>query len=72
VVRQSYLQVEEEYKQWIDGCNAEKLALITEYEQKLAAARTAPPKPQSAFEEELERRERESGRLIALTARQAG
>jgi chromosome segregation ATPase len=76
VVKQSYLQVEEEYKQWIDGCNAEKLELIRDYELKLteakAQAQSAPSsKSQTAFEDELSRRERESMRLIALTAKQA-
>ena len=28
ILKKSYLQVEEEYKEWIEQCNSEKLAVI--------------------------------------------
>lgn len=71
------MKVEEEYKQWVDECNNEKLNIIKEYEAKLNQARasiheTAPAhKIQLCFDEELKKKDQEITKISTASSRQS-
>lgn len=76
VIKGSYVRVEEEYKQWIEQCNQEKIAIIEEYQRKLQTAQQAASQDhlkalhQQHTEEELLQREQEMGKLVAQNVKQ--
>ena len=76
MIKRSYLKVEEEYREWIEQCSAEKSAMVEQYENKLKEAQYAASKlhigalSQEKAEADLEKREEEIARLVTINVKQ--